>query len=68
MKENDYFLNQVENPTFTAYDFNSVGLNTNNTSIEDNPNKYKQLSAIQNNPLFQTNGKFDDSKFNKVYS
>lgn len=68
MKQNDYFLNQVENPSFTAYDFNQVGLNTNNTSIETDPNKYKQLKAIQNNPEFQTNGKFDDTKFNQVYN
>lgn len=66
MKENDYFLNYLQNPTFSSLDFNKVGLNTSNTSIE-NIDTYKNLDFIQNNPLLQTDGKFDESKFKTAY-
>ena len=66
MKENDYFLNVLENPNFDPRDFRNVGLTMENTSLEDK-NTYKELEAIKNNPAFQTEGKFDEVKFDQVY-
>jgi hypothetical protein len=51
MKENDYFLNVLENPNFDPRDFRNVGLTTENTSLEDKKT-YKELEAIRNNKLF----------------
>ena len=65
-KQNDYFLNQLYNPEFSPGDFQSVGLNSGNTSIE-NKDEYKKLDFVQNNPLLQTDGKFDEHKFDKLY-
>ena len=65
-KQNDYFLNQLYNPEFSPGDFQNIGLNSGNTSIE-NKNDYKELDFVQNNPLLQTDGKFDENKFNKLY-
>lgn len=67
MKENDYLLNCLSNPTFTTADFREVGLDTNNTSLETKE-KYKNLDVVKTNSMFQTNGKFDDAKFDKYYS
>ena len=65
-KQNDYFLNQMFNPTFTPGDFQTVGLTSDNTSIED-INTYKKLDEVRNNELFQTNGTFDENKLKKFY-
>lgn len=65
-KQNDYFLNQLYNPEFSPGDFQTIGLNSGNTSIE-NKDEYKKLELVQNNPLLQTDGKFDENKFNKLY-
>ena len=54
------------NPEFSNLDFANVGLNANNTSIESR-DTYKKLNFIQNNPTFQTNGKFDETKFDQFY-
>jgi hypothetical protein len=45
-KENDFFLNTVENPTFNPIDFASVGLNAGNTSIEPK-DTYENIDAIK---------------------
>lgn len=66
MKENDYFLNTLTNPDFNPLDFKSIGLNTENTSLESKE-VYKNLDFIQTNPLLQTDGKFDESKFDAMY-
>ena len=66
-KQNDYFLNLLNNPTFSPQDFNQVGLSVDNTSIQ-NKDVYQNLDAIKQNPLFQTDGKFDQSKFDEVYN
>lgn len=66
MKENDYFLNALSNPEFNPLDFKSIGLNTENTSLESKE-VYKNLDYIQTNPLLQTDGKFDESKFESAY-
>ena len=65
-KQNDYFLNQLYNPEFSPGDFQSVGLNSGNTTIR-NKDEYKKLDFVQNNPLLQTEGKFDEDKFNRLY-
>lgn len=67
MKENDYFLNYIQNPTFSPTDFQYVGLNADNTSIESK-DTYKNLQFIQTNPLLQTDGKFDEHKFDVAYN
>ena len=66
MKENDYFLNVLENPDFDPRDFKNVGLTMENTSLESKET-YKEIEAIRNNPIFQTDGKFDEAKYNKAY-
>ena len=66
-KQNDYFLNLLNNPTFSPQDFSYVGLSVDNTSIQ-NKDVYQNLDAIKQNPLFQTDGKFDQSKFDEVYN
>ena len=66
IKEHDYFLELMSNPTFSPKDFQLVGLNSGNTGIQDKA-KYKNSQIIQDNKMFQTNGKFDEGKFNKAY-
>ena len=66
-KQNDYFLNLLNNPTFSPLDFSQVGLSVDNTSIQ-NKDVYQNLDVIKQNPLFQTDGKFDQSKFDEVYN
>ena len=65
-KENDLFLNQLNNLDFTTFDFQRVGLDSSNTSLKSK-DKYKKLEYVQSNPLLQTNGKFDEDKFDAVY-
>lgn len=65
-KENDWLLNRVSNPTFSISDFKAVGLDATNTSLED-ASVYKNIPQIQDNPAFQTDGKFDEAKFDNVY-
>ena len=67
MKENDYFLNLLANPTFNPRDFRDVGLTMENTSLEDKET-YKNIEQIRNNQMFQTDGAFDESKFDSAYS
>lgn len=66
-KENDLLLNQLQNPTYNAFDFKQVGLDVNNTSIEDKE-VYKNLDFVRNNPLLQTEGSFDEAKFDVLYN
>lgn len=66
IKEHDYFLELMSNPTFSPKDFQLVGLNSENTGIQDR-SKYKNSQVIQDNLMFQTNGKFDEAKFDKAY-
>lgn len=63
---NDYFLNYLTNPEFTSTDFSQVGLDSNNTSIKSK-SIYEGLDSIQKSPLLQTNGKFDQGKFDMAY-
>lgn len=63
---NDYFLNYITNPEFTPTDFSQVGLDSNNTSIKSK-SVYEGLDSIQKSPLLQTDGKFDQNKFDIAY-
>ena len=65
MKENDWLLNNLANPTFTISDFKSVGLDTDNTSFESEET-YKNSPKIQQIEQFQTDGVFDEDKFHKA--
>ena len=65
-KKNDYFLNSITNPTFTPKNFYDMGINASNTSFED-AKVYKDLQYIQQFPLFQKDGKFDEDLFNNYY-
>lgn len=65
-KENDWLLNRVSNPSFSIDDFKAVGLDATNTSLED-ADVYKNIPQIQDSPVFQTDGKFDDVKFDNAY-
>lgn len=67
LKRNDIFLNLMSNPTYRTVDFMDVGLNSENTTILS-ADKYKENEKIKSNPLFQTDGKFDENKFNSVYN
>lgn len=61
---NDWFLAVVENPTMNLSDFETVGLNTENTALKDKE-FYKSNSYVRE--LYTTNGKFDEAKFNEHY-
>ena len=61
-KENDLVLNMLANQNFTVSDFKAVGLTSENTNLLPEE-KYKASEKITSNPLFQTNGEFDEAKF-----
>lgn len=66
-KENDMFLNMLVNPEFTVSDFQSVGLNSNNTNLLPK-DEYKSSEKITKNEFFQDEfGKFDEAKFENFY-
>lgn len=66
MKEHDYFLELMANPKFSPKDFQLVGLDTSNTGLLSK-DKYKNSDTVRNFELFQTNGKFDEKKFDLAY-
>lgn len=66
MKQNDYLLNIIANQDFTNEDLALVGLDATNTSLESK-DKYKSLEYIQNQDIFQTDGKFDETKFDAFH-
>jgi hypothetical protein len=55
------------NPDFSPGDFETVGLKSDNTTIRDKED-YKKLDIVKNNPMFQTEGEFDENKFNQIYN
>lgn len=65
-KQNDWVLTTLANPSFNFDDFKSVGVDANTTSIYDRE-RYLNSNLIQNTPQFQTNGRFDQAKFNTFY-
>lgn len=66
MKENDWLLNTLSNPTFGISDFKNVGLTVDNTSLEQE-DTYKNMPFIQEMEEFQTDGEFDENKFHQQY-
>ena len=69
MKENDWIVATINNPTFTAADFKNVqGLSLDNTQLLSKDD-YLKSSFITSNPLFQNaEGNFDKSKFDTFYN
>lgn len=66
-KPNDWMLNVLQNPSFSLSDFKAVGVDGNNTSIEDR-DVYANNKIIQSSPQFQdSDGNFDNAKFNQFY-
>ena len=66
-KNNDMLLNVMENPSFSIADFQDIGLDVSNTSLQSK-DVYQNSPQIQSNPIFQdNNGNFDQTKFNTVY-
>lgn len=66
-KENDLFLNMVANPSFQLEDFATIGFNTDNTSLQEDKNVYKNNELIQKK-FTDDEGKFDNKKFNDEYN
>lgn len=66
MKQNDYLLNIISNQDFTNEDFRLVGLDSTNTSLEQKE-VYKNLDYIRSQEIFQTDGVFDEYKFDTFY-
>ena len=64
MKENDYLVAKINNPTFGAVQFRQLGLNPNNTQLLSNE-KYKTSPFVQKE--FSKNGYFDDEIFDWFY-
>lgn len=65
-KEHDLMMNIVANPEFSLSDFTTVGLNINNTSLQDE-------SAYRNHPIIQqiftdNTGKFNEKQFKDTYN
>lgn len=66
-KQHDYFLNLLNNPTFSPIDFNAVGLSVDNTSLLSR-NDYLNSSYIKEQDIFKDkNGNFDESRFDDFY-
>lgn len=68
MKENDIILNMLANPDFTVTDFQSVGLNGDNTGLRSEE-EYLQSDKIKNSEFFANpvTGEFDEARFHNFY-
>ena len=68
MKENDIILNMLANQNFTLADFQSVGLNGDNTGLRSE-DEYLKSDKIRSNELFinKDTGEFDETLFHKFY-
>lgn len=68
MKENDWFLTSLNNIEggYTNSDYKQIGITANNTEMLQ-MSDYAKLDEVKNNELFQTNGKFDQQKFENFY-
>ena len=65
-KENDLMLNITANPNFTIQDFATVGLNIENTSLQDKE-QYRNHPIIQEK-FTDDNGNFNDFEFTNTYN
>ena len=62
-KPNDWFVAQLENPSFTMDNFRDVGLTADNTGLLDK-NTYRNSKFVQE--MFKDeNGKFNEVAFNQ---
>lgn len=67
-KQNDWIIASLNNPEFTPTDFKVVAdMNLSNTQLLPS-NIYKRSESITSNPMFQTNGNFDENKFDLFYA
>lgn len=64
-KEHDWFLENMINSDFTNSEFKTIGLDANNTSLQD-PDFYKNNPKIREH-FTNENGNFDEQAFNQVY-
>lgn len=68
MKQNDWIVATLNNPTFGSDDFKDIGLNLDNTQILP-IDEYLKSDYIKTNPNFQDEtGKFQESKFKEFYN
>lgn len=65
-KPNDWFVAMQDNPTFSLKNFKDVGLSPDNTGFQDK-NTYKNSKYVQEK-FTGTEGKFDESAFNRFYT
>ena len=67
-KENDMLLNVLENPSFSIADFQDIGLDVNNTSLQSK-DVYKNSQQVTSNPAVQdNNGNLDTAKLDAIYN
>lgn len=64
-KENDFMLNVLYNPTFSLFDFISVGLHERNTQFLDE-NTYMESNKVINK-CKELYGSFDKGTFHTIY-
>ena len=68
MKQNDWIVAGINNPSFDNNDFKDIGLNLENTQIlpiED----YLKTDFVKNNPNFQdSSGVFQETRFRDYYN
>ena len=68
MKQNDWLVATLNNPTFEVGDFQHIlDMNLDNTQMLSK-DQYLKSRYIRENPIFQTDGQFDNSKFDSFYS
>ena len=68
MKQNDWIVATINNPTFDVGDFQHVlDMNLDNTQMLSR-DQYLKSRYIRENPNFQTDGQFDQNKFDTFYS
>lgn len=68
MKQHDWIIANMNNPTFTVGDFQTIAdMTLENTQLLSK-DKYLQNEKVRSNPMFQdNNGEFSEDKFNKFY-
>lgn len=68
MKQNDWIIASINNPTFTVGDFQNIAdMSLDNTQLLSK-DEYLKSNFIRNNELFKdNNGKFSEDKFTQFY-
>jgi hypothetical protein len=68
LKENDWIVAGINNPTFESQDFKEVlGMTLDNTQLKD-ADYYKNSEYIKNQDIFKDNeGNFSPDKFDAFY-